>query len=285
MTQGFIADIAIKNMKKILLTALITVVITTISVFYVFKMIVEMDEQVADVQEEIDSKILGEKRDILIHLPVEYDPAQSYPVMYVLDGSSQDFRIASIAETLNRAELVEKMIIVGIPNTDRNRDLTPHYILQETDGEVYGKGDKFLSFISDEVIPFIDSKYPVNEYRMLTGHSRAGLFTFYAYLEKPEIFDGLFCFSPAFWRDDSIILEKVEMFYSSDRKEKPFIFMSLGTEENDKMTKAYSAMTAFLDVKMVENVVQTYTAEANHGNNLFYSFPKALKSWAELVRN
>lgn len=272
-------------MKKILFTALITLVITTISVFYVFKMIVEMDEPVADIQEEIDSKVLAEKRELLIHLPVDYDPSESYPVMYVLDGSSQDFRIASIAETLNRVEIVEKMIIVGIPNTDRNRDLTPHYILQETDGEISGKGDEFLSFISDEVIPFIESKYPVNEYRMLTGHSRAGLFAFYAYLEKPELFDALFCFSPAFWRDDSIILEKAQTFYSSDRKEKPFIFMSLGTEENDKMKKAYSAMTDFLDVKMVENVVHNYTPEANHGNNLFHSSPKALKSWAESFQN
>ncbi|MEX0858424.1 MAG: alpha/beta hydrolase-fold protein [Balneolaceae bacterium] len=267
-------------MKKIVLTALIAIVITTISVFHVFKFIVEMDEPVADIQEEIDSRILAEKRELLIHLPVEYDPSQSYPVMYVLDGSSQDFRIASIAKTLNRAENVEKMIIVGIPNIDRNRDLTPHYILQDTDGEVFGKGDEFLNFISNEVIPFIESKYPVNKYRMLTGHSRAGLFTFYAYLEQPELFDALFCFSPAFWRDDSIILEKTQTFYSSIRKEKPFIFMSLGTEENDKMRKAYSAITNLLDGRMVENVVHTFTPEANHSNNLFYSSPMALKSWA-----
>lgn len=244
-----------------------------------------MDEPVADVQEEIYSNILSEKRGLLIHLPVEYDTTQSYPVMYVLDGSSQDFQIANIAKTLNRAELLEKIIIVGIPNTDRNRDLTPHYILQEIDGDVFGKGDVFLSFITNEVIPFIESKYPVNEYKMLSGYSRSGLFSFYAYLERPQVFDAIFSFSPAFWRDNSIILEKTQMYYSSDRNEKPFIFMSLGTEENDKMKKAYIAMTDFLDVKKVENVVHTYTPEANHGNNVYYSAPKAFKSWAESVRN
>lgn len=259
--------------------------ITGISVFQVFKIIVEMDEPVADIQEEIDSNILAEKRELLIHLPVGHDPSQSYPVMYVLDGSSQDFRIASIAEILNRAGIVEKMIIVGIPNTDRNRDLTPHYILQDTDGEIFGKGDEFLSFISDEVIPFIESKYAVNEYRMLAGHSRAGLFAFYAYLEQPETFDALFCFSPAFWRDDSIILEKAKTFYSSTIRENPYIFMSLGTEENDKMKKAYGAMTNFLNGIMVGNIVHTYTPEANHGNNLFYSTPIALKRWSESVHN
>lgn len=270
-------------MKKTLLTVLITMVIMMIAGVALLEVIDQMDQQNADVQEEINSDILGEQRTLLIHLPSEYDPSQKYPVMYVLDGTSQDFRMASIVETLNRAEVVQAMIIVGIPNTDRNRDLTPHYILQDTDGEIFGEGDQFLSFITDEVIPFIESKYPVSQHRMLAGHSRAGLFTFYAYLEQPAVFDALFCFSPAFWRDDSIILEKAEAFYSSIRKESPFIFLSLGTEENDKMRKAYAAMTNFLDGKVIENVVHTYTPEANHGNNLFYSSPIALKKWGEYV--
>ncbi len=272
-------------MKKTLLTVLITVLITAISVLTIFEIIAQKDLLEADVQEDINSSILGEQRKLLIHLPPEYDPSQIYPVMYVLDGTSQDFRIAGIAEILNRARIVQDMIIVGIPNTDRNRDLTPHYILQDTDGEAFGKGDEFLSFLTDEVIPFIESKYPVNQYRMLAGHSRGALFTFYAYLEKPEIFNALFCFSPAFWRDDSIILEKTQTFYTSIRKENPFIFMSLGTEENDKMMKAFDDMTNFLDAKMVKNVVHTYTPEANHGNNLYYSTPIALKKWANQVHN
>ncbi|MGB3464114.1 MAG: alpha/beta hydrolase-fold protein [Cyclobacteriaceae bacterium] len=271
-------------MKKTILTILLTIVITSVFVFNIFKIIVEMDETVADFQEEIDSDILKEKRELLVHLPLGYDPSQSYPVMYVLDGSSQDFRIASIAKILNRAEIVEKLIIVGIPNTDRNRDLTPHYILQETDGENLGKGDIFLSFIADEVIPFIESKYAVSEYRMLAGHSRAGLFTFYSYLEKPDTFDALFCFSPAFWRDESILVEKAQTFYAASReKENPYIFMSLGTDENQKMKMAYGSMITLLNSKKVGNVVHEYISGANHGNNLFHSTPIALKKWSESI--
>lgn len=270
-------------MKKTLLTILITMVVAIIAMVTLLGIIDQMDQQEADVVEEIKSDILGEQRTLLIHLPQAYDPSRNYPVMYVLDGSSQDFRMAGIAEMLNRAEVVQDMIIVGVPNIDRNRDLTPHYILQDTDSEDFGKGDKFLSFLIDEVIPFIESKYPVNQYRMLAGHSRGGLYTFYAYLEQPKIFDAYFCFSPAFWRDNSVILEKTEEFYSSVRKENPFIFMSLGTEENDKMTKAYKAIIDLLDRKMIKNVVHTYTSEANHGNNLYYSTPMALKKWSEHV--
>lgn len=265
-------------------------VITVISVLAIFVTIEQMEQIEADVQENIDSSILnssilGEQRKLLVHLPSEYDSSQTYPVMYVLDGSSQDYRIAGILEILNRAEIVQDMIIVGIPNTDRNRDLTPHYIFQDTDGETLGKGDEFLSFLTNEVIPFIESNYSVNQYRMLAGHSRAGLFTYYAYLEQPETFDALFCFSPAFWRDNSIILGKAQEFYTSTRNENPFIFMSLGTEENEKMMRAYNAMTNLLDANMIKNVVHTFTPKANHGNNLYYSTPIALKKWADQVHN
>lgn len=259
--------------------------VTAFSMFVIFEIIAQSEQLEADHLEEIHSKVLAEQRKLLVHLPQGHDSTQKYPVMYVLDGTSQDFTIAGISEILNRAEVVPEMIIVGIPNIDRNRDLTPHYIRQDTEGEIFGKGDRFLSFLTDEAIPFIESKYPVNQYRMLAGHSRAGLFTYYAYLEQPETFDAVFCFSPAFWRDGSIILEKARAFHTSGTKASPFIFMSLGTEENDKMKNAYQAMTDFLDKNQIMNVVHVNTPGANHRNNVYYSAPMALRQWADQVHD
>ncbi|MEO9485131.1 MAG: alpha/beta hydrolase-fold protein [Ekhidna sp.] len=267
-------------MKKTLLTVLITTILTALIVLTVFEVIAQQRQIEADALVEIDSEILNEKRNILIHLPYAYDPDEVYPVLYVLDGSSQDFRMAGIAEVLNMAGTVPEMIIVGIPNTNRNRDLTPHYILQETDGEIYGEGDHFLSFITDEVAPYIEGRYPTNGYKMLAGHSRGGLFSFYAYLERPNSFDAYFSFSPAFWRDESLAVKKAEkeLSYSSTGN---FIFLSLGTEENDKMKAGYDAMIRLMNTGTIESYHHMYTPNANHGNNLFYSTPKALQLWAE----
>ncbi len=270
-------------MKKSLITILVTMLITSIAVLTIFEIIAQKKQLEADVLETKDSEILEEQRNLLIHLPTQFDPTKAYPVMYVLDGSSQDFRIAGIAEILSRAKVINDMIIVGIPNTDRNRDLTPPYIFQETDGERLGEGDQFLKFLINEVIPFIESQYPTNGYRMLAGHSRGGLFTFYSYLEQPETFDALFCFSPAFWRDNTIIFEKTKQFYSADREENPFIYMSLGTEENQKMKRSFAEVTKFLDQRIPDNFIHSYTEGANHGNNLYYSTPGALKKWNESV--
>ena len=266
-------------MKKKLITIFVTALFTTLIVLAIFEIIAQMEQLEADELVEIDSKILGEKRNILIHFPRNYDPALKYPVLYVLDGSSQDFRMAGIAEILNLTETVPEMIIVGIPNTNRNRDLTPHYIYQETDGEVLGAGDKFLSFLIREVKPYVRDNYPVNDHEMLAGHSRAGLFSFYAYLEKPASFDAYFSFSPAFWRDDAIIIDKAKQVFQNPQED-AFVFMSLGTAENDKMKAAYNEMTELIANRELP-FFHRYIKDASHGNNLFYSTPIALTLWSK----
>lgn len=272
-----------KDMKKNVITISLTAFFTALIVLSIFEIIAQQEQLEADVLVELDSEILNEKRNILIHLPRGYDASLTYPVLYVLDGSSQDFRMAGLAEILNIAETVPEMIIVGIPNTNRNRDLTPHYIYQETGGEALGQGDQFLSFLVHEVVPYIDKNYPTNGYKMLAGHSRAGLFSFFAYLERPNSFDAYFNFSPAFWRDGSIIVEKAQNTLPFSRDD-TFVFMSLGTDENDKMKSAYSQMTQLIDEKNLP-FIHRYTPKANHGNNLFYSTPLALKLWAEAYQN
>lgn len=265
-------------MKKTLVTISITAFFTALTVLSIFEIIAQQKQLEADELVEIDSDILDEKRKILIHYPRNYDADLTYPVLYVLDGSSQDFRMAGIAEILNVAETVPEMIIVGIPNTDRNRDLTPHYIYQETDGDQLGEGAKFLSFLTNEVVPYVDANYPTNGYKMLAGHSRGGLFSFYAYLENAGRFDAYFCFSPAFWRDDAIIIDKSRSTFQNSQK-KAFVFMSLGTKENAKMRRAYDDMTNLIKEEDL-SIAHRHIPKANHGNNLYYSTPIALKLWS-----
>src|SRR6185503_13456384 len=105
------------------------------------------------VQTNIHSTILDEDRRVIIHLPRNYskDTAQKYPVMYVLDGTSQDDHTADKINVLSDAGLVPTAIVVGLPNTrgNRERDQTPPFMrrIVEDEKSPYGAGDKFLAFI------------------------------------------------------------------------------------------------------------------------------------------
>jgi len=143
---------------------------------------------------QIESKILGETRTIEVHLPDDYlETGQAYPVLVVLDGGAVFRYCVSLLDML-APHFFPEMIVVGLPNTDRNRDLYPP---DKEHAAEEGGSLRFLSFLEQELIPRIETQYRALPYRVLAGHSLAGLFTVYALIERPALFDGYIATSPS----------------------------------------------------------------------------------------
>ena len=128
---------------------------------------------------KIYSKIIGEERTLLIHLPLDYESSnKNYPALYVLDGEKEVF-LQSVTTTWYLRETAQKIpgyIVIGIPNTDRRRDMDT------------GK-ENFHRFIESELIPFIDSTYRTNDFKILCGQSASSIFTFDSFLKNPNLFN------------------------------------------------------------------------------------------------
>ncbi len=82
--------------------------------------------------DSLSSKILHEKRKIWVHVPDSYlngvYAKRRYPVVYLLDGTDHFSSVVGMIEqlsTVNGNTICPEMIVVGIPNTNRLRDLTP----------------------------------------------------------------------------------------------------------------------------------------------------------------
>ena len=145
---------------------------------------------------KIYSKILNEERKLIIRLPPGYDKTNLvYPVLYLLDADWESFFLSGVATTeyLNGYGLIPKMIIVGICNTDRNRDMLP---VKREDGTESGGAKNFLRFITEELMPYVKEHYRTASYNLLFGGSNAGLFTVYALFESPEMFNSCIAASP-----------------------------------------------------------------------------------------
>ncbi|WP_373520087.1 alpha/beta hydrolase-fold protein [Aquiflexum sp.] len=151
--------------------------------------------------ESIQSKILQENRKLLIHLPDGYQTSGlSYPVLYLLDGS--EYGLINALSDLMRLQgrkMSPEMIIVAIVNTDRNRDMMP-VVANGYPGPP--RAEDFLSFIEKELIPSIEKTYRTNGQRILKGQSLSGLFTLYALLTKPTLFEAYIGHS-AGWFEES----------------------------------------------------------------------------------
>jgi predicted alpha/beta superfamily hydrolase len=173
--------------------------------------------------DSIYSTILGEKRSIWISLPPGYYSGESvkYPVVFLLDGDNHFASVVSMIRQLSEGftSFLPKMIVVGINNTDRLRDLTPSHISRKaSDGteiaayKTTGGGDKFLSFIQKELIPHIDSAFPSSPYKMFIGHSLGGLMVIDALLHHQEMFNAYVAIDPSLWYDNrKLLIESANM--------------------------------------------------------------------------
>ena len=163
--------------------------------------------------DSINSNTLNEQRKIWIHIPessskVE-DKKKKYPVIYLLDGGTNFHSVVGMIQQLSSVNtIVPKMIVVGIPNTNRTRDLTPTKVDKVANS---GGGENFISFIEKELIPYIDSNYPTDPYRMFIGHSLGGLTVMNTLIEKPELFNSYVAIDPWMSWDNKKLLNEIKL--------------------------------------------------------------------------
>jgi len=195
------------------------------------------------------SRILGNRRDILVYLPRGYRRflRLRYPVLYLNDGQNVFDAVSSFAgvewgvdetaERLIRAKLIEPLIIVAVANMgeDRIHEYAP------TSGVIDAKAKRkkrskglarqYGQFLIEELKPYIDQKYrtkPGPEFTTLGGSSLGGLVTLAIGMLYPQIFRRLMVMSPSIWWDNFAIYRLVD---SISEKPPLKIWLDTGTAE------------------------------------------------------
>ncbi|MEE8191556.1 MAG: alpha/beta hydrolase-fold protein [Gemmatimonadales bacterium] len=195
----------------------------------------------------ITSNVLGEERRLIVGLPQGYEGgSQRYPVMYLLDGDGHFLHTTGIIQFLAAQGYMPPMIVVAIPNTDRTRDLTP------TPGEegaermpTAGGADHFLSFMADELIPWVNDNYRTADYSVLVGHSFGGLFAAYALLTRPEAFNAYVSISPSLWWNDRSMVELASTTIEEQPWSGRYLYMTMGNEGGDMLPAAAGLASVF----------------------------------------
>lgn len=184
------------------------------------------------------SKVLGEERTILVSTPRGYGQGTArFPVLYLTDGDAHLLHTRGTIDFLVRNGLMPDVILVGVTNTDRTRDLTPTKSFgRQADGtpfpiESSGGAGKFLGFFETELIPFVEATYRTAPYRILAGHSLGGLFALDAMVERPGLFNASIAASPSLSWDDDVILRRTATFLESRKEFRHTLFVTMADEE------------------------------------------------------
>jgi predicted alpha/beta superfamily hydrolase len=195
------------------------------------------------------SKILGNRRDILVYLPRGYGrfSRRRYAVLYLHDGQNVfdaatsfagvEWGVDETAERLIRGNLIEPVIIIAVANMgeDRVHEYAPTQGVIETKGRrkkrSRGLAREYGHFLMEELKPYIDRKYrtkPDPEFTGLGGSSLGGLVTLAIGILYPHVFRRLMVMSPSIWWDNFAIYRLVD---SIEQKPALKIWLDTGTAE------------------------------------------------------
>jgi hypothetical protein len=225
---------------------------------------------------------LGETRRINVYLPPGYgeDAATRFPVLYMPDGGlAEDFvHVADAVHAGISWGTLRPLIVVGIENTERRRDMTgPTEV--ESDGKIaprVGGSAAFRAFLRDELKPEVARRYRTSDETAIIGESLAGLFVLETFLLEPELFDAYVAISPSVWWNGGRLVDQAAERLAAPR---PGATLYLTSADEDNIVPAVGRLAATLAARAPTNLTWYHHPMPDQYHDTIYraAAPKALR--------
>lgn len=167
-------------------------------------------------------------RNIDVWLPAHYDGKRKFAVLYMQDGQDlfdktlatdgQEWKVDETLTALHRQNRIRDTIVVGVWSRPESRlkEFFPNALLDalsSSDRKAIFSGveapvvmsDAYVSFLIDELKPFIDKKFrtePAACY--VSGAGLGAIVSLYAMFERPGTVLGAACLSPEWFGNDVV---------------------------------------------------------------------------------
>ena len=194
----------------------------------------------------------------------------------MLDGGiKEDFpHIANTIAELIEAKKIPQIILVGIQNTQRRKDLTGQTRV-EKDKEiapVVGGSEQFRAFIAEELFPEVKKRYRATNKKGIIGESLAGLFVTETFILKPDLFDFYIAFDPSLWWNDQHLIKHTNKYLETfPTNQKTFWFTASGTKGISEPT---AKLADILKAKNIKNINWNYSPEQKEKHSTIFRATK-----------
>jgi len=226
---------------------------------------------------------VGRDYEVSVAVPATYARSDSkYPVLYVLDANG-NFAIAVETERLLAIsrDVQDEPIIVGIgypvglasntaslrvtdltPTADPNDDREYAKEIAPLAPPVSGGGPAFARCLREEILPFVESRYRIDQARRsLHGHSLGGLFALYVLFQQPGMFQNFLVSSPAIWWDHDVLWRLERDYASGHREVVAHLFLTSGTLEERESDKEEAAFRLVSNVRKLDDLLRARAYE------------------------
>ena len=219
------------------------------------------------------SKEYNQPRKLLIYLPEEYQyqPQRKFEVAYVFDSQARQYFdcVHSTLAFLHHGMC--PMIVIGIISENRNKDLLPGNYYEQTFnnyGGNLGEADKLISFISNDLVTYINKNYRTLPTKIAIGHSNGGTFISYCLLKKPELFNAYIAVSPNYAYDKEQLVTQFSTFDPEQLPDKKFYYQCNSNEDSSWVAARNKMISIFNTDKFKTKIHfqnQNFAETESHG--------------------
>jgi enterochelin esterase-like enzyme len=250
---------------------------------------------------EIHSRALNATRTVRVWTPPNLRRGVRCDVLYLNDGQNLfgegdpesgggGWHVDETVAKLIASRAIDPMIVVGIDNAgDRARgiDYLPVPDPFEEHPEPPG-ADKYLSFVIDELMPWVNARYPTlvgAAHTGFGGSSYGAASAFYAMLSHPGVFGRVLLESPSLGAGSGVMLERAKTFHQWPQR----IDIGIGSEEGGgragsagrgRGNQAIDTLTAMLNADgLGDDRVRVVVQEGGRHNEASWAarFPAAIE--------
>lgn len=184
-----------------------------------------------------------------------------------------------IQKLSGEVNVLPEMILIGITNTDRMRDLSPSHasIYPPFHDTLFlktsGGAENFTAFIEKELFPYVDSLYPTAPYRILIGHSLGGLFVMNTLINHTKLFNAYISIDPSIDWDNLKLLKQAKTMLAGKDFEGISLFLAVAnTTDKNLDTLKVKKDTTQITLPLRSNLELGRILEATRQNKLKYNW-------------
>jgi predicted alpha/beta superfamily hydrolase len=194
----------------------------------------------------ISSEVFGEDRQILVYLPDDYSRTKAgYPVVYLLDGAFFFLPTAGLVDFYSKIGRMPQMIVVAIVHSNRMHELST---------AASGGSAQFSTFLEEELIPYVDSHFRTEPFRVLIGHSLGGLFSAHSLFEAPGRFQAHIAASPALYWNGRSELDRAKEVLESTPTLKNFLYLTYSAGDGQNIRTSTDLLTDLLEESAISDL-------------------------------
>ena len=204
----------------------------------------------------IDSKLMGDKRMFYVYLPENYTPEKKYPVIYMTDGSTDNFQVAkSYINALSQGSfnIIPESILVSIVHKNRNEEL---YNVKS--------GAYFTEYLFQELVPFIDSSYSTSGFNAMIGHSNGAEYNHKLMLREDNPFRGFISLSTSFVTKPECKGELTDFFGSYEGKKIYYFIANATLDSPDRIEAGNTFESLYQSTTNAHMKFSKQTYQADH---------------------